>query len=217
MRTSAAAPSGTGPGRGAAECAAADRPTSTQNMRVAASRARIAPVMARIHSRVDSGIRLDPHGRFWHDGEPVVNPAISRAWHQGLERAEDGRYLIRFGRDWAYVTIEDAPYLVRRATPDDSGAFRLLLSDGSEELLDPRTLARSAEDVLYCRVKGDHRARFSRQAQADLMEFLREDEPGRFVLVRGAERWPIGDDPGLPPPRPEEGEVPADNLPPWAR
>jgi len=174
-------------------------------------------VTKRLHTRVDSGIRLDPLGRFWHDDELVENPAIARAWHKGLERAEDGRYLIRFGRDWAFVTIEDAPYLVRRVVSDDEGRLRLLLSDESEELLDPRTLARSAEHVLYCRVKGDQRARFSRQAQADLMEFLHEEEPGRFFLVHGADRWPIGTDPGRPPPRPEEGAVPADNLPPWAR
>ena len=171
----------------------------------------------RLHSRVDSGIRLDPSGRFWHDDELVENPAIARAWHHGLERAEDGRYLIRFGRDWAFVLVDDAPFLVRRVVSDDEGGFRLLLSDESEEYLDPRNLARSAEGVLYCMVKGDHRARFSRQAQADLMEYLHEEGPGRFVLVRGADRWPIGDDPGSPPPHPEEGAVPADNLPPWAR
>ncbi|WP_373044361.1 DUF1285 domain-containing protein [Vulgatibacter sp.] len=166
----------------------------------------------RLHTRVDSGIRLDPFGRFWHDEELVVNPAIARSWHKGLERAEDGRYLIRFGRDWAFVTVDDAPYTVKRLSAGRDG-FRLLLSDESEETLDPRTLARSAEDVVYCRVKSDHRARFSRQAQADLMEFLQEDQPGRFVLVSGADRWPIGDDPGRPPPRPEEGAVPEDNLP----
>jgi hypothetical protein len=174
-------------------------------------------VTERLHSRVDSGIRLDPSGRFWHDEQIVVNPAIARSWHQSLERAEDGRYLIRFGRDWAFVTVDDAPFTVRRLVADNQGSFRLFLSDESEETLDPRTLARSAEDVLYCRVKGDHRARFSRQAQADLMDFLQEAAPGRFVLVRGADRWPIGDDPGSPPPRPEEGAVPADNLPPEVR
>ena len=173
--------------------------------------------MARVHSRVDSGIRLDPQGRFWHDGEPVVNEAIARAWHKGLERAEDGRYLIRFGWDWAFVTVDDAPWIVQRVRPDDGAALRLLLSDESEERLQPHTLARSSDDVLYCRVKGDERARFSRQAQVDLMDHLQEDGPDRFVFVRGAERWPIGDDPGLPPPRPEDGAVPADNLPPWVR
>lgn len=171
----------------------------------------------RLHSRVDSGIRLDPLGRFWHDEQLVENPAIARAWHRGLERAEDGRYLVRFGRDWAYVTVEDAPYTVRRLLAGNDGRFHLLLSDESEEVLDPRTLARSADQIVYCRVKGDHRARFSRQAQADLMEFLHEGGPGRFVLVRGADRWPIGNDPGTPPPRPEEGPAPADNLPPGLR
>lgn len=161
-------------------------------------------VTVRFHTRIDSGIRLDPLGRFWHDDVPVTNPAILRAWHQGLERVEDGRYVIRFGWDWAFVHIEDAPFLVRRLVPDGD-ALRLILSDESEESLDPSSLARSKEDVLYCRVKGDHRARLSRQAQLDVMEYLREESPGRFSLALGTKRWPIGEDVGRPPPLPTEG------------
>ncbi|AKU91799.1 DUF1285 domain-containing protein [Vulgatibacter incomptus] len=169
----------------------------------------------RLHTRVDSGIRLDAHGRFWHDDEPVRHPAIVRAWHQGLERAPDGRYLLRFGRDWAYVTIEDAPYQVTRVVPEDDH-LDLRLSDESREPLDPATLARSREQVIYCRVKGDHRARFSRQAQADLIPYLREDG-GSFFVSFGDRSWAISDDPGSPPPRPEEGPAPADNGPPVLR
>lgn len=158
----------------------------------------------RFHTRIDSGIRLDPLCRFWHDDVLVEHPAILQAWHQGLERAEDGRYLIRFGWDWAFITVEDAPYLVRRLVPERDD-LRLILSDESEENLDPSSLARSKEDVLYCRVKGGHRARLSRQAQLDVMEYLREESPGLYCLALGSRRWPIGEDVGRPPPLPTEG------------
>jgi hypothetical protein len=164
---------------------------------------------------VHSGIRLDSSAHFWHDGARIEHPAIQRAWHRGLERAEDGRYLIRFGNDWAYIAVEDAPFLVRRilAREGDDGFF-LRLSDGSEERLDPRTLTRSKDEVLYCLVKGDHRARLSRLAQLDLMNHLQEEGPGRYSLFDGKHAWPIEADAGTPPPLPWEGAAPTDDPSP---
>lgn len=166
------------------------------------------------HTRVRSGIRLDPACRFWHDGELVSHPGILRAWHRGLERASDGRYLIRFGHDWAYVRVDDAPYLVVRAKAEENG-IRLRLSNETEEMLS-RPLGLSEEGVLYCRVMGDHRARFSRQAQADIGSLLRRDGD-RFVLEVAGELWPIGAETGAPPPLPEDGPAPEDDGPVRAR
>lgn len=163
------------------------------------------------HTRVRSGIRLDAHGRFWHDGEEIRHPAIQRAWHRGLARAPDGRYLIRFGGDWAFITVDDAPFQVRRVLVAPE-RLTLVLSHEGREPLRPETLARSREGVLYCRLEGDHRARFSRQAQADLGPVLSE-EMGRFFVLVAGRRWPIGDDPGAPPPRPEDGPEPSDGPP----
>lgn len=163
------------------------------------------------HTRVSSGIRLDSSGRFWHDGEEVLHPAIARAWHRGLERAPDGRYLIRFGGDWAYITVDDAPFVVQRVLPAGNELV-LVLSNGDRQALRPETLARSPEGVLYCRARDEHRARFSRQAQADLGPVLGE-EKGRFFVRVGNRPWPVGDDPGSPPPRPEDGPVPDDDEP----
>lgn len=163
------------------------------------------------HTRVNSGIRLDPEGRFWHDGEEVRHPAIARAWHRGLARDPDGRYLIRFGRDWAYVAVDDAPIVVRRVLLGREGDPLLRLSCGGCEPLRLETLNRSNEGVLYCRTREDHRARFSRQAQADVGPILAEERGCFFILVAGRP-WPVGDDPGAPPPRPEEGPVPADEC-----
>lgn len=163
------------------------------------------------HTRVSSGIRLDPEGRFWHDGEEVRHPAIVRSWHRGIERAPDGRYLIRFGADWAFITVDDAPFVVRRVVPAGDG-LTVEVSNGASEALRPETLNRSGEGVLYCRLREDHRARFSRQAQADLGPFLAEDR-GRFFVRVAGRPWPVGDDPGSPPPRPEHGPVPPDDRP----
>ena len=66
----------------------------------------------RWHTREDSGIRLDAEGRFWHDDELIENANVSRAFLRGLERAPDGRWMVRFGWDWAFIQIDDAPYQV---------------------------------------------------------------------------------------------------------
>lgn len=163
------------------------------------------------HTRVRSGIRLDASCRFWHDGELVIHPKITRAWHKGLERTEDGRYLLRFGRDWAYVQVDDAPFCVVRVSQEEKG-IRLRLSNEREEWLQQQRLGLSKDGVLYCTVMGDHRARFSRQAQADVGSLL-EREGDRYVLAHGGEVWPIDDDVGAPPPSPEEGPAPSDDGP----
>lgn len=163
------------------------------------------------HTRVRSGIRLDSEGQFWHDGQRVTHPGILRAWHRGLERAPDGRYLIRFGHDWAYVRVDDAPFFVLRATPEEKD-IRLRLSNETEDILQGPTLGLSPDGVLYCKVKGEHVAKFTRQAQADLGPFLHQEE-GRFVLRHGGQAWPIRDYLPQPPPLPEEGPAPEDDGP----
>ncbi len=170
----------------------------------------------RLHTRVKSGIRLDRDGAFWHDDERITHPAIVRAFRDGLERAPDGRYLVRFGFDWAYITVEDAPYVVARVLGAPGGKLLARLEGGAEEPLDVTTLARGPEGVLYARVKGDHRARFSRQAQADLAPWLVE-EGDRYLLELPRGRVAIGDDAGRPPPRPEDGPPPPDDRPPPPR
>lgn len=163
------------------------------------------------HTRVRSGIRLDSEGQFWHDGHLVTHPGILRAWHRGLERAPDGRYLIRFGHDWAFVRVDDTPFRILRASPEEKG-LRLRLSNETEEWLQPQILGLSKDGVLYCKVMGDHIAKFSRQAQADIGALLRQ-EGREFVLSHAGSTWAIHEFAPTPPPLPEEGPVPEDNGP----
>jgi hypothetical protein len=143
-----------------------------------------------------SGLRLDREGRWWHEGQRVTHAGLARALHRWLDRLEDGRFVVRLdARRLAYVEVEDAPYAVRRIRVDGRGGRRrvwLLLSDGSEEELDYGSLAVStADNALYCRVKGGLLARFSRPAYYRLAELI-EPAGGGFVLRAAAARWPIG-------------------------
>lgn len=139
--------------------------------------------------REGSGLSIDLEGRLLHRGEPVTHARTLEVLWRSLERQPDGRYLVRVGRESAYVRIEDAPYAVRGLAGDV-----LFLSDGSTEPLRPETLAVDREGVLHCTVKGGHRARFTRAAQVGLGLELVEDPaaPGGFALVRNGRSWPVG-------------------------
>jgi hypothetical protein len=89
------------------------------------------------------------------------------------------------------VDVEDAAYAVTTVDlTQDGTAFSVRLSDLTAERLDPMTL--TLEDgVLTCRVKqGRAKARFSRDAQYELGQFL--EPAGAGVILRaGALQIPV--------------------------
>ncbi len=156
---------------------------------------------ALIERKRQTGLRLDREGRWWHLGQRVEHRRLARALHRWLDRLDDGRFILRLGEDrYAYVEVDDAPYTVRTLQPlagtDDHAPVVLLLSDETEEPLDPESLVVDPEsEALYCRVKqGRFEARLSRAAHFMLAQLIEEDRANEdsFVFVRGAVRAPIG-------------------------
>jgi len=148
-------------------------------------------VTGRLHTREDSGLRLDRQLRWWHDGELVEHPNIIRAFNAGLEPADGGRFVLRFGRDWCFVEVEDAAYAVTAVDlTEDGAAFSVRLSDQTAERLEPSSL-RVEDGVLTCRVKqGRAKARFSRDAQYALGQSLELAGAG-VVLRAGSAQLPV--------------------------
>ncbi len=144
----------------------------------------------------ESTIVLDAEGRFSHDGERVAHPKLAAAMHGWISRhPDDGRYILTNGYDWTYLTVEDAPYVVRAVRVEPERVV-LLLSDGTEEAWDPAGARVGAHDVLYTRVKdeaprGPFEARFSRHAQTSLAPVL-EERGGRLVVHLAGRDHPIG-------------------------
>jgi uncharacterized protein len=148
----------------------------------------------------ESTLRLDHEGYFFHDNEPVAHPKLAAALHTWIARhPDDGRYILTNGYDWTYFTVDDVPFFVRaiKAVPSSSGFFAsepgdaleaiLVLSDETEESLDPATLRVGPRDELYLKVKsgvagGPFDAKMTRHAQTQLAPFLSEDASGEVVL-----------------------------------
>ena len=125
-------------------------------------------------------------GRWFHDGEPLDNPKLSRAFDRWVTRAEDGRYCLKNDINWAYFKLEGAPFFVRSAQVND-GRAELLLSNDELVTLDPRSLREGPDTALYCDVYPGQTARFDSHAAVQLGELLEEDEQGPFFHV-GNER-----------------------------
>jgi uncharacterized protein len=128
----------------------------------------------------ESTIVLDREGFFWHDGVRVEHGALEDALHRWISKhPDDGRLILTNGYDWCYFRAESTPYIVKSLrVSDDASQAWLVLSDATEEPLDPRDLAIDDDGVLFARVKGgEFEARFSRHAQTSLAPLLVSAEP----------------------------------------
>ncbi len=144
--------------------------------------------------RSSSGLSIDDEGRFLHRGEPITHARTLEVLWRSLEPAAGGRWLVRVGRESAYVEVAETPWIVRGVDAGDgTEAPTLLLSDGSREPLDPASLHLGEDGVLRCTVSRGRPARFGRAAQIALGMALDEDPPGSqsFVLAAGGRRWRI--------------------------
>jgi hypothetical protein len=140
----------------------------------------------RWHTREDSGLVLDRELNWFHDGERITHPKIVEAFNQGLVPTEDGRFQLRIGNDWAYVTVQGAAYRVNAIDTDDSQVY-LRLSDRTGEVLEPATLRLGDDGVLSARVKaGRAEARFSREAQFALGQLLVAEGASTALLLPNA-------------------------------
>ena len=142
--------------------------------------------------RRKSGLRLDREGVFWHDGRPLEHARIIEALHTGIDRhPQSGEYIVRIGREWAYLEVEDAPLVVRGLETKD-GTRMLRLSDGTTLPLDPKTLTLGEGDVLYASARGGTMpARFSRPAFQSLAADFELDERGAAFLRDAGGRHPV--------------------------
>ncbi|MEI8254374.1 MAG: hypothetical protein WCJ30_01745, partial [Deltaproteobacteria bacterium] len=139
----------------------------------------------------ESRIRIDRDGHVWHEGEKIAHENLARGLARWLaiDPGTD-RYVMRNALDWCFVSVDDAPLVVRtvRPVPDGEGGwkgFDLELSDASVERLDPATLRIDADDVPYCDVRGGTLpARFGRHAAFVLLEHATTHQGGLAAIRR---------------------------------
>jgi hypothetical protein len=134
----------------------------------------------------ETTIRRDAQGRWFHDGQPLDHVGLTRAFDRWVERAADGRWCLKNDINWAYITLEGAPYFVRSVQIGAAGQVMLVLSNDATEPLRAESLRVGEDDALYCDVgDGTLPARFDRHAATQLEPLIGEDEHGLYVEVAG--------------------------------
>ncbi len=127
-----------------------------------------------------SGIRLDAHGVFWHEGAPVTHPGLAAAFFRWLDRNPDGRYVLRLDdQRFVYLDVDDAPLLVRSLRWEDGQPIGVF-SDKTEGAIDLATL-RLRDGRAYVTAHKQLPAMIGSDAWATLADRL-EERDGAFYL-----------------------------------
>lgn len=144
----------------------------------------------------ESKIRLDGDGYFHDNDEKVSHAKLAAALHTWIGRhPDDGRYILTNGYDWTYFTVDDVPFFVRAIKNVDGDAM-LVLSDETEEPLDPKTATLGPRGDLYIEIthpnadkakSGPFKAKLTRHAQTQLEPFLRTDGTDVFITTKRGE------------------------------
>ncbi len=125
---------------------------------------------------------------FWHEGQRVTHPGLYRAFLRGVRYSEpEGVFVVQIGRFRGQIEVEDVPFWVVAYGP---GSGEIELTDASSEPLAAETLTSDPDEVLRCTVKGRFPARFTRAAQAHLLDAL-ELRGDALVLRAGRRRLPV--------------------------
>jgi hypothetical protein len=134
-------------------------------------------------------IRIDRNGVWYYQGAEMIRQDIVKMFYGNLEMDDEGRYLIRMGKEVCLLEVEDTPWIVKEVNPaagpdGNPSAFQIRLSDNSMEELRPEELWMSKENVLYCKIKdGRFRARFSRPAYYEFSRYIQHDKKNQRYFV----------------------------------
>jgi hypothetical protein len=135
------------------------------------------------------GLRLHHDGRWTHEGQPLLNRRLREHFDRSVRYLpEERKFVVTLRHFRGEIEVEEAAFFVRSF---DAASGRITLSDGSEETLDPATLALSPRDgALLCRVKralaeGGLLARFGHGSHAELMQAVEETPEGPALRLRG--------------------------------
>jgi hypothetical protein len=74
----------------------------------------------------DSRMRIARDGRWYHEGAPILRPAMVRLFAGWLRREPDGRHVLVTPVEKLDILVEDAPFVAVEVKSDGHGEYRRL-------------------------------------------------------------------------------------------
>ncbi len=139
---------------------------------------------------VEGYLRLTADGRWLYKGEPITHEGLVFILESNFGPGPEGGWEVKLGPQRVVVEIEDVPYFVRDVDVNPEGTVVLQLNTGAREVLRPEGVRIGAGGGTYVRLKEGADARFKRQAEIRLGEFL-EERDGRPGLRIGDRFTPV--------------------------
>jgi len=142
-------------------------------------------------------IFVGKEGKWFHEGAEIIHRPIFLWLIQSLEMDDQGRFLVHLNNQKCLLEVEDTPLVIQavdriQSATEEKEEILLTFNDERQEVLDPRTLWLSRENVLYGLVKGGRiPARFLRAAYYQIGQTIEEDETGGFFLSLNHQKFPI--------------------------
>jgi hypothetical protein len=127
-------------------------------------------------------IRIDKEGRWYYEGNEIINPMVLRAFCQALQKDEHGRYRIVMEPEVCYVEVEDTPFVVSGIRGDQQVGLYLRLNTLETFPLDPTRISIGENNVMYVTLPDGTKVRFTRPAYYSLALMMEEDENDMIVL-----------------------------------
>ncbi|HWR68796.1 MAG TPA: DUF1285 domain-containing protein [Desulfomonilia bacterium] len=126
-------------------------------------------------------IRIDREGRWYYEGNEIVNPMVLRTFCRALQKDGQGRYCIVIEPELCYVEVEDTPFVVSGVRGDPQVGLYVRLNTLETYPLDPSRLSIGQDNVLYLTLPEGMKVRFTRPAYYSLA-LMMEEEDGFIVL-----------------------------------
>ncbi len=130
----------------------------------------------------------------WFCSYGEITHSRVRRYFQSILSKDGESYFLDDGRQKVEVKVEGFIFFVealREREYEGVDWLWLVLNDGTEEPLDPRTLRMLSDNSFICSVKkGKFKAKFTLSAYWQLVEHVVEKN-GEFFLVVGGEAYPL--------------------------
>lgn len=137
-------------------------------------------------------IFISKNGNWYYNGQEIIHERVLKFLSLHLRRNSKGKHYIAVKGECRSVDVEETPLVICIVSHVQSSpeTLRLILNDGSEEILQPDTLTIDDQDNIYCWVREKKlEARFKRTGYIELAKYLQYDDAvDRYYLPLNAKR-----------------------------